>query len=64
MKVKLLKQLLAKYPDDLEIMIERSDSEFRYNTLETVEVKDVSLREEPDGEELANEKYLILSDDI
>lgn len=60
MNVKQLKEAIKDLPDNMDVMIYETFSEFTHTTAERAEVEDVGFYEEPGGKKLASEKCLVI----
>lgn len=63
MKVKQLKALLEKYPDNMDIFLAERKTEFTYGLLNTVKLEEITFSEEPESNPLAKETVLILDEE-
>lgn len=64
MTVKELRDELNRYPDNMHIVINKTETEFSHVPLEKVTPEKIGFSEEPNGKVLAKDKVLVLSDEI
>ena len=63
MTVKELKERLKNCPDNMEIFMDERCTEFTYGLLNSVVVKEINFKEEPDGETMSSDIVLVLSEE-
>jgi hypothetical protein len=63
MTVAELKIELSKYPDNMEVFVSERMTEFAYGLVNSVSSKRINFMEEPDGEVLAQDRVVIISED-
>ena len=63
MTVKQLKKELEKYPDNMEVVLAETKTEFAYGELNSVKKKKLGFREEPDSKDLASAMCVVLDED-
>lgn len=63
MHVGELKQLIKDLPDSMEVFIDERVTEFTYGLLNTVTVKQINFKEDPDGETLSQEVVVVLGEE-
>lgn len=63
MTVKELKQRLDNFPDNMEVYIDERKTEFAYGLLNSVSVRSIAMKEDPDGETLAIVDAVILDEE-
>jgi hypothetical protein len=63
MNVKQLKEELSKYPDTMDVFMDERLTEFKYGLVNGVTSKFINFLEDEDGEVLAQETVLILSEE-
>lgn len=63
MHVGELKQLIKDLPDSMEVFIDERVTEFTYSLLNTVTVKQINFKEDPDGETLSQEVVVVLGEE-
>lgn len=62
MNVKELINELEKYPDNMDVFIDERATDFTYGLLNSVKVKKVNFKEDPNGQTLATNDCIILSE--
>ena len=62
MTVKQLKDAIKDFPDDMDVMIEKTDDEFHFGLLESAQIKEVTFQSSE--EEEAEQGVVVLSDEI
>lgn len=63
MTVSQLKKELEKYPDNMDVFLDERLTEFKFGLLNSVKKKKINFKEEPDGEVLATDNCVILSEE-
>ena len=64
MNIKELKEKIKDLPDHVQVFLDERITDFRYGLLESANLKEIKFSETPDGEDLAEDEVLILSEDI
>ena len=62
MKNKVLIEELKKLPENMEVVIEKINDEFKIGEIETIEVREIGFSESNDSKPLCKEKCIVLSD--
>lgn len=63
MNIRELKEIIKDLPDNMDVFIDERISEFTYGLVNSAIVKKINMKEDPDGEVLATEKVLLLSEE-
>ena len=62
MKNKVLIEELKKLPENMDVVIEKINDEFKIGEIETIEVREIGFSESNDLKPLCKEKCIVLSD--
>lgn len=54
--------ILKEFPPTMEVWIKKSENDFEFSLADKVERKEIPMKEDPDGEELAREEVVVISD--
>jgi len=63
MSIRELKQIIKDMPDEMDVFIGERKTEFTYGLVNSAVIREINFKEDPDGEVLAREKVLILSEE-
>lgn len=63
MTIKKLKEIIKDLPDHMDVFIEEGETGFQFAPVNCARVEEINFKEDPDGETLARDKVLILSED-
>jgi hypothetical protein len=64
MTVKALKTILEQFPDDMDVFLAERKTEFAFGLVNTVSIREINFKEEPDDEKvLAKAKVVVLDEE-
>ena len=63
MNIAELKAKIEHLPDYMEVFMDERSTEFRYGLVNSCAVREISFKEDPDGEVLSTDNVLVLSEE-
>ena len=63
MIIKELKEIIKELPDTMDVFLDERLTEFQYGLVNSAKVREIDFMEDPNGDVMASDKVLVLSED-